>query len=149
MQNWDLRRVTAGLIFACVGVVGVVLSTRLDVGRISDLGSGGFPLLLSALLVTLGAAQMISARRHGPEERQGRGAGRAAVLIPLSALTFGLSIDRIGLAPAVILATALAGLANPTLRIAEIAILCIALAAGSAGLFIYGLGLPFALFGPR
>jgi hypothetical protein len=137
------------MIFAVVGVTAAVLSTRLDVGTVTRLGPGGFPLLLGSILALLGLAHIVSAARPERGEHFGAVDGRASkavLLIPLSAAVFAAVIDRFGLVPAIVAGVFVGGLANPTVRMLELAVVCVALAAFGAGLFVYGLGLPFTLF---
>src|SRR5262249_2898718 len=148
-RNWDRKKILAGIIFAGVGLTAAVLSLGLDVGTVTRLGPGGFPLLLASILTLLGLAHIVSAAQPGQEENLGAWEGKtskAVLLIPLSAVAFALVIGRFGLVPAIIASVLLGGLANPTVRIVELAVLCVGLAASGAGLFVHGLGLPFTLF---
>jgi hypothetical protein len=145
----DRRKILAGIVFGGIGAMAAALSTRLDVGTVTRLGPGGFPLLLGSILAVLGLAHIFSAAR--PEHREHFGAwegkaSKAVLLIPLSAVVFAVVIDRFGLIPAIITSVFVGGLANPTVRMLELMILCVGLAGLGAGLFVYGLGLPFTLF---
>jgi len=148
-RQWDRRKILAGITFAGLGLVAAVLSTRLDVGTVTRLGPGGFPLLLASLLAVLGLAHVFSAarpdRREPFDAREGK-ASKAVLLIPLSAVVFAVVIERFGLIPAIIASVFVGGLANPTVRVLELMVLCAGLAGFGAGLFVYGLGLPFTLF---
>ena len=100
-------------------------------------------------LALLGLAHIVSAARPERGEHFGAVDGRASkavFLIPLSAAVFAVVIDRFGLVPAIIASVFIGGLANPAVRALELMILCAGLAAFGAGLFVYGLGLPFTLF---
>ena len=147
--HWDRRKILAEIVFGGIGVTAAVLSTRLDVGTVTRLGPGGFPLLLGSILALLGLAHIVSAARPERGEHFGAVDGRASkavFLIPLSAAVFAAAIDRFGLIPAIVASVLVGGLANPTVRVFELMILCAGLAAFGAGLFVYGLGLPFTLF---
>ena len=144
----DRRKILAGIVFGGIGVTAAVLSTRLDVGTVTRVGPGGFPLLLGSILAVLGLAHIGAAR---PEYREHFGAwegeaSKAVLLIPLSAAVFAVVIGRFGLIPAIVASVFVGGLANPTVRMRELMILCVSLAGFGAGLFVYGLGLPFILF---
>jgi hypothetical protein len=145
----DRRKILAGIVFGGIGVTAAILSARLDVGTVTRLGPGGFPLLLGSMLAVLGLAHIVSAAR--PEHREHFGAregkaSKAVLLIPLSAVVFAVVIDRFGLIPAIVASVFVGGLANPTVRMLELFVLCVGLAGFGAGLFVYGLGLPFTLF---
>jgi putative tricarboxylic transport membrane protein len=149
IRNWDRKKVLAGIIFAGIGLTAAILSLRLDVGTATRLGPGGFPLLLGSILAILGLAHVLSASQPEQDRQLGAWEGKASkavLLIPLSAVVFAVVIGRFGLVPAIIASVLVGGLANPTVRVLELAVLCIALAAFGAGLFVYGLGLPFTLF---
>jgi|SRR5215471_2953029 hypothetical protein len=148
-RNWDRKKILAGIIFAGVGLTAVVLSLGLDVGTVTRLGPGGFPLLLGSILAVLGLAHIATAAQptnDGHLDAWEGKASKAVLLIPLSAVAFALVIGRFGLVPAIIASVLVGGLANPTVRVLELVVLCIGLAAFGAGLFVYGLGLPFTLF---
>src|SRR5260370_40425075 len=121
-RQWDRRKILAGITFAGLGLVAAVLSTRLDVGTVTRLGPGGFPLLLASLLAVLGLAHIVGAarpdRREPFEAWEGK-ASKAVLLIPLSAVGFALVIDRFGLIPRIIATVFLRGVANPTVRALE------------------------------
>ena len=148
-RNWDRKKILAGIIFAGVGLTAAILSLGLDVGTVTRLGPGGFPLLLGSILAVLGLAHIATAAQPDHDGHldawEGK-ASKAVLLIPLSAVTFALVIGRFGLVPAIIASVLVGGFANPTVRVLELAVLCIGLAAFGAGLFVYGLGLPFTLF---
>ena len=68
--HWDRKKILAGIVFAGVGFTAAVLSLRLDVGTVTRLGPGGFPLLLGSILAILGLAHIVSAVRPEHGERR-------------------------------------------------------------------------------
>jgi len=142
---WDWQRIAGGLIFIAVGGFFVLRAPHYAMGNLTRLGPGGFPLLLGGILLVLGIAHLLTARTTAATVIE-RVSWRVVLVIPLSGLVFGFAVDRLGLVPTIILSTAIACLANRPVRIVETAILCIFLAAFGAGVFVYGLGLPFSLF---
>ena len=145
-SRWDARKIVTGTMFAGIGLAAIVLSARLDIGTPRRLGPGGFPLLLGGILALLGFAHFLSAARPARQDIVPEAwAGKAVLLIPLSAVAFATVINHLGLVPAIIACVFVGGLANARVRWLELAILSIALAAFGAGLFVYGLGLPFTL----
>jgi hypothetical protein len=148
MRRLDRKKLLAGLVFAAVGFAVAAGATRYSLGTMARIGPGGFPLLIGIVLGVLGLAHVVAAfaSRDGPDGGASRWDGRATLLIPLSAIVFALTIDKFGLVPAIVAAVFIAALANPKFRLVEALVLCGALAIFGAGLFVYGLNLPFTLF---
>ncbi|HLI20735.1 MAG TPA: tripartite tricarboxylate transporter TctB family protein, partial [Stellaceae bacterium] len=71
---------------------------------------------------------------------------RAIYLIPLAVVFFALTVERFGLVIAIIGTSIIACLANPTIRIVELAVMSVALAIFGAVVFVYGLNLPLSLW---
>jgi hypothetical protein len=149
-QGVDRKMLLAGLIFAAIGFTVAVGATRYSLGTTTRMGPGEFPLLIGIILGILGLAHIgvAFASRGGSFPRSGvaKWDGRATLLIPLSAIVFALTIDPFGLVPAIVASVFVATLANPKFRLVEALVLCIALSVFGAGLFVYGLNLPFTLF---
>jgi hypothetical protein len=154
-RRLDRKKLLAGLIFAAIGFSVAAAATRFNLGTMTRIGPGGFPLLIGIVLGILGLAHVATAfalRDGGVSGSAVSGwavsswDGRATLLIPLSAIVFAVTIDPLGLVPAIIAAVFVAALANPKFRLAEAIVLCLALAIFGAGLFVYGLNLPFTLF---
>lgn len=136
----------AGLLFVAFGVAAMLLAANYPAGEVRRMGPGYFPMLLGALLTALGA--LISLRalwlRGVPI---GRLALRPMLLVSGAILGFALGITYLGLIPAAVAVVVIASLANTPVRRREVAIAAIALAAFSAALFVWGLGLTINLFG--
>ncbi len=143
----DWRRIAAGLIFAAFGAFAVIFGQRYALGSPTRVGPGGFPLLLGIVLMLLGAGHLVTAAPNALAPDDSQVSWRAILCIGASVLTFGLTVDRIGLVLAIIVSTWIACLGHRgRLRIVETAILSVVLAAFGAGVFVYGLGLSFTLF---
>jgi hypothetical protein len=145
-RHGDLKTIVTGVIFLGFGVTGALMALRYDIGTPTHVGPGGFPLLLSIILGALGLANIVLGSAKPYRGGLGMWRSRAIYLIPLSVVFFGLTVERWGLIPAIVGTVVIAGFANPKTRLVEIAIMCVALAAFGAGLFVYGLNLPFSLF---
>jgi putative tricarboxylic transport membrane protein len=131
----------AGLLFIAAGAIGLWEGSDYAMGTIIQMGPGYVPRALSWLLLVIGAALV------------GRGVAtigpgiapsliRPQILILLAIIVFGLTIERFGLAPAVVAATILAALASREMKWIETVALAVLLAAVSVGLFIYLLSQP-------
>jgi len=145
-RRGEVKKLATGGIFLAIGIAGIVLALGYDLGTPTKVGPGGFPLLLSIILAGLGLANILRGALEPYAGGLGSWRARAIYLVPLSVVFFGVTVERLGLVPAVIGTALIACLANPTARVIEVAIITVVLVIFSAGLFIYGLNLPFSLF---
>lgn len=141
----DWRKLIAGVIFTGFGTGALSLSSGLSYGDWKRIGPGAFPVALGAILLVLGLVHILLAplSRQGPPI--GQLFGRAVVLVPLSVMVFGATIDRFGLIPATLLSTGIASFASRKIRVSEIIIMSLLLAGFGAAIFYYALGLSFVL----
>ncbi len=145
-RRGDINKLVTGGIFFAFGVAGIVMSLGYNLGTPTRVGPGGFPLLLALILAALGLANIVSGLLAAHGEGLGSWRARSIYLVPLSVVFFGVTIERIGLVLAIIGTVIIAGLANPRIRLIEIAVISVVLAAFGTGVFVYGLNLPFSLF---
>lgn len=146
MRLYLHRKFYAGAMFCCIGLFAALWSTHYTIGTVTRLGPGGFPLILGLALVLLGIAQMVTGVSTHGGETIAWWEGKAMLLIPLSIAIFGATVERYGLMPAIASTALVAGLANPSVRYLELIGLSIVLAFFGAGVFVYALGLPIALW---
>ncbi len=146
VRRGEIKKIITGVIFAGFGITGILMSLGYNLGTPTRVGPGGFPLLLSIILTGLGIANIVIGTLSAYETGLGSWRPRAIYLIPLSVIFFGVAVRPLGLVFTIIGTTVIACLANPKLNLIEIAIMCVVLAAFGAGLFVYGLNLPFSLF---
>jgi hypothetical protein len=146
MTRGDTKKILTGGIFLAFGITGVILSLGYNLGTPTRVGPGGFPLLLSLVLSGLGLANLVMGAVAPDEGGLGSWRARSIYLVPLSVVFFGVSVEPFGLVAAIVGTTLIACLANPTIRVIEVAVMCVGLAIFGAGLFVYGLNLPFSLF---
>ena len=62
-------------------------------------------------------------------------------------MIFGLAMEKLGLVPAVLLLFIVAAFGGREFRLTEVAIIAALMSAFAAGVFVYGLKLPYPLFG--
>jgi len=146
MTRGDIKKILSGGIFLAFGIAGAILSLGYNLGTPTRVGPGGFPFLLSLILSGLGLANLVMGALAPYEGGLGSWRARSIYLVPLSVVFFGVTVEPFGLVAAIVGTTFIACLANPTIRIVEAAIICVGLAIFGAGLFVYGLNLPFSLF---
>jgi hypothetical protein len=145
----DLR---VGLLFVAIGLgFGVHAWLGIRIGTPARMGPGFFPVVLSVVLVGLGA--LIAGRAIGASPSQpGRVAWRVSwrglALVLAAPVVFGLTIRGLGFVPAVAAAGLIASLASRDTGLARAVLIALGLTALCVAIFIYGVGVPTPLFGP-
>ena len=117
------------------------------------MGPGYFPLVLGALLVLLGIANIVKSAVAETVDTIGAIAVRPLFLILLANVVFGImlgglpgiGLPPIGLIVATIALVIIAGLADPTSIKKELLLLAMLLASVSTVLFVWLLGMPLPL----
>lgn len=131
----------SGLLFIAIGAGFIVLGRDLQMGVADRMGPGYIPFAAALILVGLGTVVMVRGVAW-----QGEGVSRPVwrplLLIPLAALVFGLTLERLGLVVAIVLAIGIARLAQPRARVVHTLAIAAGMAAFCSALFIYGFNLP-------
>jgi hypothetical protein len=131
--------------FIGFGVLAIVVARDYPLGSTLRMGPGYFPTYLGVLLVLIGAVVSALALRV-----QGEGTGkwgwRPLIWLSAAFAAFGLLIESAGFVLALLALIVASSLAGRDTRILELVILIAVLIAGSVGLFIYGLELPYRLY---
>jgi hypothetical protein len=148
MARWNLRDALAGLIFILIGVSFALSSRSIEIGTAFRMGPGYFPLVLSGLLILIGAAIALSSLANGTNESLGSVPWRGLVLVLAAPVVFGLTVRRLGLVPAIVIASVLAVYASRRSGIRLAAAMAVGLTLFCLAVFSYGLGLPLPLLGP-
>ena len=135
----------SGMMFVGFGVLAIVVARDYPMGSALRMGPGYFPTYLGGIMIVLGAIMTAVALRV---EGEGTGPWGWRPLIWLSAAfaAFGLLIESAGFVLALLALIVSSSLAGRDTRILELIILIVVLIAGSVGLFIYGLELPYRLY---
>jgi hypothetical protein len=135
----------AGILFVAIGVLGAAMALQYPFGSATRMGPGYLPTILSCITALLGI--VILARSFVLEGAAAtRIVWRPLVLITVSIVVFGLTINRVGFVGAVALTVLVGGLAAREMGKVELVILAVGLAAFSALVFVYGLGQPIELW---
>ena len=134
------QNLLAGLLFTAAGGFALYLSQDYPVGSGFRMGPGYFPRLLSWLLIALGAGLGIVGlfRWATPAEVWHF---RPLLLISIALAAFGFLIERAGLVVALGVAVAISRFADVRFEPFRTVILVLVLLAGTAGVFVFGLGL--------
>ena len=135
----------AGLLFLVVGCLALWFGRNYAFGTATKMGPGYLPTVLSWGLVLIGAFLSLRASAlKGPAIE--RSLIRPQVFILLAIVVFGLLIERVGLAPAIVVVTVVAAIASREMRWRETLAVAVGLAALCVGLFIYLLGQPLTIW---
>lgn len=143
------RDVVGGLVVVGIGGLFLLFGRELPVGSSLRMGPGYFPMILSWLLVALGAVMAGLAWRAPHQEGVfGVVPWRALLLIVGATLFFGLGLRGLGLLPVLLLVVFATAWASRYARLKATTALALGIALFCSGLFIKGLGLPLPLTGP-
>jgi hypothetical protein len=148
MERLNRRDAALGLIFFLIGAAFAIGSRSAEIGTAFRMGPGYFPLLLSFVLMLLGAI-LIAGSLKGESEPLGLVPPWRAMLLVLAApVTFGLTVRKLGLVPAIVLTALLSVYASRRSNIPLAGIMAVGLTLFCLAVFSYGLRLPLPLFGP-
>lgn len=145
--TFDRANALCGALFVVTGLFFLGESLNLEIGTAFRMGPGYFPMLLSGVLILLGAVIIVQATRI-KSEPVGRLAWRGMLLILPAPIIFGLTMRGLGFAPAVFLTGFLASFASSRMTLVMALVLSALLTVFSLVVFSYGLNLPFERFGP-
>lgn len=138
--------VLAGALFMGIGVIGLYLARSYDMGTAARMGTGYVPRLVCWVLLGLGAVIALKGLRAADDEASDPVPLRPLVLIPASILAFGLTIEGLGLVLSAAALIAIGALASRDTRPVETVAVAILLIVGSVVTFVWGLGLPIAVW---
>lgn len=137
--------VVAGCLFLALGALLAGLATQYPLGEVSRMGPGFFPLAVGILLGLAGAGILLGGLLTDTPQIEGF-ALRPLVCAAASMIVFALMLNTAGLLAAIVLMVLIACAASSALRIWEAVLLALSLAIFSAGVFAYGLGLPYRIW---
>lgn len=142
--KFDLRDLLGGLLLLAIGVWFFVRALNLSVGTATAMGPGYYPLLASGSLILLslvivGSSFFKPANLPSPQFRP-------LFSICAAILTFALTMDYLGLMPAIFATVLVAAIADKRSRPIPAVILGLLLCAGAYLVFIKLLGMPMRPF---
>ncbi len=141
----DPKNFMAGLLFLGLAIVFAYEALLLPLGKVSQMGPGYLPLSLAVILGGLGLVVIITSLRF-------RGGAlsalewRGLLLVTVAIVAFGVTINRIGFIPAVVISVGVCMLAGKGFRPITAFALIAFLLVFCWGVFVWGLGLPVRLF---
>lgn len=144
----DLRNnkdLLAGVLFILIGGLAVVIARDYSMGSTMRMGPGYFPMVLGGLLCLFGVYVLGRGLRSG-EKVKGDWGWKPLALIALSIVLFGFLMDRLGIVPALVVMFFVGAAAGREFRFKEVLLLTVLMSAFAAGVFVWGLKLPYPLF---
>ncbi|HEV7252435.1 MAG TPA: tripartite tricarboxylate transporter TctB family protein [Mesorhizobium sp.] len=143
----DRANLLCGLIFIAFGLFFGVQSLGLEIGTAFRMGPGYFPLVLSGILILLGAIILFQSFRE-EHEPVGPIAWRGLFFILAAPVFFGLTVRGLGFVPALFFTATIAAFASRRMTLPLALVVALAITVFATAVFSYALGLPFARFGP-
>jgi hypothetical protein len=138
----------AGILFLAIGIAGIYFGSDLTFGSAGRMGPGYFPMLLSGIIVLLGAiVGLRSLAIEGPPIEPIR--VRPVLFILVAVLAFGFLIEQVGLAITAAALAIFAAYARGSVNIKETILLAIGLAVFAVAVFAYALGQPLPIWWGR
>jgi len=145
--SFDATEAICGAFFIALGVFFAWQSYGLELGTAFRMGPGYFPLLLSIVLIVLGAFIFVRAGKVSGEPL-GPIAWRGIFFILPAPIFFGMTVRGLGFVPALFFTSLIASFASQRMKPWMALALSVGITVFSVAVFDYGLGLPFQRFGP-
>jgi hypothetical protein len=149
-----LDDVVAGGIFVALGLAFAIGARGYELGTAFRMGPGYVPLVLGGVLVLLGLAGIsvgvVRWRAGGKtptEPHHGAIPWRAIAFLTAAVIVFGAGVDSLGLVPALLVTTFLAGLADRDNSVLASAVIAVGLTAACVVIFVVLLQLRLPLIG--
>jgi putative tricarboxylic transport membrane protein len=136
----------AGILFFGIGLGALIVARDYRLGTAMRMGPGYFPLVLSVLLMLLGAVSSLRALRMARGAPVGQWRLMPLMVILLAVVAFGALVERGGLVAALLALLLICTAPRLTSRPLEALSTIALLTASAVALFVYGLGMPFSLF---
>jgi len=138
----------SGLMFVAIGAGFAIGATNYSMGTSARPGAGYFPLLLSAIMAILGAVVLFKSLtiERADGDAVGSIAWKPLLIIIVSIVVFGLTLERLGMVIAVPLLIVISSLAGDEFKLRGVLVNAAVLTAGSWAVFIWGLKLTIPLW---
>lgn len=146
MNPHDERLFWSGVLFIVLGAITLVQVPGYALGSAARMGPGYFPMLVAIVLVSLGAAAAWKGRRGSSASKIGAWPVFPIAFVTAGVLSFAALIERVGLVASVVLIVALSCYDRILRRPLEVALVALVVIVVSSAVFIYGVGLPIALW---
>ena len=141
------KDVVGGVLCMAVGAVCLAIASGYRFGSAARMGAGYLPPLLSAALIGLGLAIIGGGLVGRPADGEAHDL-RPGCFVLGAILGFALAVERLGLVAAIVILIGLSAFAMRPVRLLELTVFALAMAAFASFLFVGALGIPLPLW-PR
>lgn len=138
------KRFLSGLMFLVIGGVAIWIAQDYPMGSALRMGPGYFPNVLGGIMILFGIYELVLGIMKS-DPVKGTWSIRALIILPISAVVFGVLMEHGGFIPALVALVFVSAAAGSEFKFVEVLISAVVLTVCSVGLFIYGLGLPYPL----
>ena len=139
------KRFLSGIMFLIIGAVSIYIAQDYPMGSALRMGPGYFPIVLGGIIGLFGIWELIIGVLK-PDPVKGNWSLRALIILPLSAVIFGVLMEKAGFVIAMVALIYASAFSSKEFKFWEVTALAVGLTIASVGLFIYGLGLPYPLW---
>jgi hypothetical protein len=143
MKKVDIRDIIGGLAVIGCGVFATLYGQRYQIGDLTRMGPGYFPVALGFILIILGVLILLPAFFRQGQSIEIKWAGLVWILS--SIVAFSLSMERLGLLIATVISVLLSTMAS-SLSIATRIVLSLAIATITYTVFIAALGMNISVW---
>ena len=134
----------AGLLMISIGIVAFYMALDYPFGSAVRMGPGYFPRVLAGILIAFGIVTMIKGLKTG-EKVEGKWGWYPLMMILISLVVYGFTMDKFGLVPALVSMFFISALAGHEFNFKEVTILTVVMTIFAILVFVKGLGLPYPL----
>lgn len=138
------KRFLSGIMFLIIGGVSIYIAQDYPMGTALRMGPGYFPIVLGGIIGLFGIYELIIGALK-PDPVKGNWSLRALIVLPLSAVVFGILMEHAGFIPALLVLIFVSAAASVEFKFLEVLMSAVVITIASVGVFIYGLGLPYPL----
>jgi hypothetical protein len=147
VQLRNHRDLWAGLMFAVIGIIFMILSKQYSIGTSAKMGPGYFPMVLGGLMTLFGVIIALGAFQGKAQLLKLSPVGwREFILLLASVIVFAIALPRLGMVISVVLLILISALASHEFKLKDTLISIVVLVLLAYGMFVKGLELQFPVW---
>ncbi|WP_320177902.1 tripartite tricarboxylate transporter TctB family protein [Roseovarius pacificus] len=147
MQRAMIQELLGALMIFGISLYFLLGAFRYDLGTPRQMGPGFFPMTLGAAGTFYGVVLIVKALVN--QDESNAISWRPLAFVPLAIVACAMSIETLGLIPAVVLASVLTSLGYKDITVGNVITIAMIMVAIVTFIGSYLLGMPVALFGSR
>jgi Tripartite tricarboxylate transporter TctB family len=147
VQLRNHRDLWAGLMFAVIGIIFMILSKQYSIGTSAKMGPGYFPMVLGGLMTLFGVIIALGAFSGKAQMLKLSPVGwREFILLLASVIVFAIALPRLGMVISVALLILISAIASHEFKLRDTLISIVVLVLLAYGMFVKGLELQFPVW---